>query len=180
MPSWGLSFAVASVCGGELRSRAWRTASPAGRARPRSWPWTACTCGTGPVEARRRSVSRATGGTSLATVLGPRGGCCGGTSCTGGHLRHPSLWCRCQNLLEARKVECRITLNFILTLWDLCFICKHYAAINVVRAAFTASSRNVDYESWLETTVCDHNQFLSSLPDLLFHEEAVGTDVMCR
>lgn len=91
MSSWGLSFAVVSVCGGELRSPAGRTASPADRARPRSWPWTACTCGTGLEGAHQHNASHATGGTSLVTERGPLGGCYGGTFCTDGHLRPPSL-----------------------------------------------------------------------------------------
>lgn len=99
MFSWGSHLAAASVSSGELRSRAWRTAFPAGRARPRSWPWTACTCGIGPAAARQRSVSHATGGRDLGPASGPQGGCCGGTSCTGGRPHHPILWCQCQNLL---------------------------------------------------------------------------------
>lgn len=103
MFSWGLHLAAASVSAGELRSRAWRTAFPAARARPRSWPWTACTCGTGPAAARQRSVSHATGGRDLGPASGSQGGCCGGTSCTGGRLPHPILWCQCQNLLIMKR-----------------------------------------------------------------------------
>lgn len=90
MSSWGLSFAV-SACGGEPQSHAGRTASPAGHARPHSWPWTAYTCDTGLEGAHQHIASHATGGTSRVMVLGPLGGYCGGTFCRGGRLHRPSL-----------------------------------------------------------------------------------------
>lgn len=123
---WG--SAAASACGDEFRSLVWRRASPAGRARPRSWLWTACTCGTGPAWAHRHSASRARGGTSPAMGLAPPEGCCAGTSCTGGRLRHPSLWCQCRNLLRGqKKTWFEITLKlltaaFTLPIWMLVLI----------------------------------------------------------
>lgn len=85
-----LRFSV-SVCGGEPRSRVGRAAFPAGRARLRSWPWTACTSCTGPGVTHPRSASRATGGTALGTGRALLVDYCGGTSCTGARPRRPSL-----------------------------------------------------------------------------------------
>lgn len=136
------SLSAASVCAGELRSRAWRSASPAGRARPRSWPWTACTCGTGPAAARRRSASRATGGRGLGPASAPPGGCCGGTSGTGGRPRRPSPWCRCQILLIVREIGHRNQFKFSKTSWIVVIlICKHFSALS---AAFIDCWRNAD------------------------------------
>lgn len=85
-----LHFAV-SVFGGVPRSRVGRAACPAGRARPHSWLWIAYTSCTGPGATRQRSASHATGGRGRVTGHALLVDYCGGTSCTGGRPRRPSL-----------------------------------------------------------------------------------------
>lgn len=89
------------------RSLFWRTAPPAGRARPRSWLWSACTSCICLGGARPRSSSHATSGKGHGTASESPSVYCAGTSCIGARPPGPSLWCCGQNHLHRNKINVR-------------------------------------------------------------------------